>query len=115
MFNGITYKPGQIAIISSNLLPQFGMIADIIILDTDNIVIILEKLHTTAFISHFHCYEILYVQPTEYILMKPSEFVDLSPLSLYKPPNHNFVSLKYYVERNNYIMYSLIMFCLVFV
>ena len=90
-------------IVSANLLPVFAEIIDIIVLDTDNIYIVSQGLYTSAFILHYHSYEVSYIILTEHIICKPSKLIDPCPLSVDKDIdslNNNFVTLKYYIIEN---------------
>ena len=45
-------------ILSVDLVPTFGVISDIIILDVDDYYLVCEPLHTEYFHSHYHAYEV---------------------------------------------------------
>jgi hypothetical protein len=101
--HGNTYKPGHIVIIASNLLPTFGKITDILIYNTDDNYLVLQKFHTICFNQHYHSFEVLCTDPIEYFVCKPIDLVDPHPLSLYNvpgSPQFNFISYKYHIIEN---------------
>lgn len=100
--NGCTYKPNQIVITSSDLLPCFGMIIDIYVTDVDNIYLVLKKLDTISFVSHFHAYCVSFTQPITYLVTKISHLYDSHPLSLYieSSSNEMYVPLKYHIVES---------------
>lgn len=92
---GTTYKPGGVVIISVETVPTFGLISDIIVLNTTNYLLVAKKMHTVCYNAHLHGYEVDHceVQP-EYVFLKQSHLVDHNMLGLYKK---TYVILKYAV------------------
>lgn len=101
--NGYTYKIGHVIPISANLMPNFGVIVDIIVNGVDDVYIVLKKLETLFFDNHLHSYNVSFILPPEYITLKTTNFYDSHPLSLYRSPYNNtdlLVPLKYYLIEN---------------
>jgi len=94
---GTTYKPGEIVVVSVETVPTFGLITDIIVMDTTNYFLVIKKMHTICFNAHLHGYEVDYsgLQP-EYTFLKQSHLVDHNTLGLYKK-RFTYVILKYAV------------------
>ena len=82
-------------VISVETVPTFGLITDIIVLDTTDYFLVVKKMHTVHFNAHLHGYEIDHceLQP-EYVFLKQSYLVDHNMLGLYK---NTYVILKYAV------------------
>ena len=95
---GTRYKCGGIVVLSVNLLPNFGLISDIIILDVDNYFLDCETLHTICFNFHFHSYEICHHTSPSFVFVKQSDLIDHSVLAIYKKTT-DFVTLKYHVIK----------------
>ena len=88
--------------IDSDLLPNFGIIEDIIIDDLHSYYFVIEKLHTICISSHYHSYEVIKHSPTLFHVCKLSDLWDHSVLGLYQIPHNQsyFVPLKYYLIEN---------------
>ena len=98
---GSLYKTDAIVAISSNLLPIFGQILAIVMLNVDQCYFVCEILATDSFNSHYHAYEIRKQEfPTPIIVCHQSAFIDHHVLSLDHVSSFNFVSLKYYLPEN---------------
>ena len=54
---GTVYKPDNIVAISSDLLPVFGKIIDVLIVSVTDCYFVCELLVTDSFNSHNHAYE----------------------------------------------------------
>ncbi len=96
--NGIVYKPGGIVVLKIDLVPTFGIIVDILVLDVDNYFLVCEIVSTECFNSHFHAYELEKIIYPTYLLRQVNQLPDHYMLSAYKLstyPNTLFVSLKY--------------------
>ena len=66
---GTVYKPGNIVVVSSDLLPIFGNILDIIVYDITQCYFVCELLITNGFSHHYHAYEVTrHVQPRELVI-----------------------------------------------
>ena len=98
--NGITYKPGEIVVLKVDLLPQFGLIINVIAMDVFNFYLVCEVLITHFFNSHFHSYQVSREDHPDFITSKVTNIADYYYLSYYKLssyPNFYFVPLKYYL------------------
>ena len=99
---GSTYRPGNIVVIDSSLIPIFAKIVDIILIGYDRICFFLCKCHATlCFNSHFHAFETEELE--EWIVIKQAVLFDhhaLSAYSLQTYPNVTFITLKYYIPEN---------------
>ena len=103
---GTVYKTDDVAAVSSNLLPLFGRIIDIFIVDVSDCYFVFELLVTECFNSHYHAFEVRKQtqQPIQLVVCKQSDLIDYHVLGLYTIPVHDdhltFVSLKYYLPEN---------------
>ena len=100
---GYQYKRGQVIVISTtDSMPNFGTIVDIIVHEVEIVYIVLKKLCTLSFHHHFHSYCVTYIEPALYIAIQVSELYDNHPLSLYHSPNNDshdlFVPMKYHLS-----------------
>lgn len=77
-----------------DLLPSFGLIADILVFDVDNYYLVCEVLYTECFRSHYHAYVVNREPSPSFVFVKQSELADHSVLGFYKS---QYVSLKYLV------------------
>ncbi len=95
---GTRYTSGDIVVATSDLLPQFGIIQEIIV---DNLCyyFVLELLHTICFSTHFHSFEVINNSPPVFSVIKPSDLFDHCVLGLYHIQSHRsfFVPLKYFL------------------
>lgn len=98
--SGITYKCGQVVVVSSSLVPNFGEIEDLMIFSDNNMYIVARALSTVAFIPHFHCYEVVHPENNEYFLINPTDLSDPLPLSLYDLFTKLYIVLKYHIVEN---------------
>lgn len=94
--SGTKYNRESVVILESNLLPEFGIIIDIIC-NSDQYYFVCKHLHTECFSPHFHSYEVSI--DDNIVICNPSDLVDYNVLSLYRLSSHPnyFVSLKYHL------------------
>ena len=62
------YKPGALVVVQTNLMPQFGVIDDIIVVNSEECFFICCLLETHCFNHHFYCYEVTHLNPPEHLL-----------------------------------------------
>lgn len=91
--SGTKYSIQNVVVLDCGLLPQFGIIHDIIINDVHQPILVCETLATCRFSPHYHSYEVIHLNPPVFCIRKQSELYDYSVLSVYR----NFVTLKYYL------------------
>ena len=94
--SGTKYTLQNVVVLDCDLLPQFGIIHDIIINDVHQPFLVCEKLITCCFSPHYHSHEVVHHNPPVFIICKQSELYDYSVLSLYHVGSQ-FVSLKYLI------------------
>ena len=85
------------------LLPQFGIIDDIIIIDSVPYFAYFH-LETLCFNHHYHSYEITHYQPKQVDFTKYYDLPDCHPLSLSKiaiDPFSKFICVKYHLHVAN--------------
>ena len=87
-------------------LPKFGLITDVIVLDTDDYYLVCEILHTTCFNSHFHGFGVEHESTPSYIFVKQNDLADHNILGLYKLLNFKLVVLKYHLNENIIITFK---------
>ena len=99
---GTRYSHGNVVVIDTDLVPEFGIIEDIIVDALMCYYFVLEKLHTVCFSNHYHSFEVIKHVPKEFFICKPSDLFDHAVLGLYHIPQcHSlFVCLKYYLVEN---------------
>ena len=98
---GTVYKPDNTVAISSDLLPVFGKIIDVLIVSVTDCYFVCELLVTASFNSHYHAYETRQQrQPTQLVICKQQDLIDHHILGTYHVSNFTFVSLKYYLPEN---------------
>lgn len=96
--NGIVYKPDGVVVLDKDLVPTFGIIADLLVVDVDNYYLVCEVLSTECFNSHFHAYEVEKVTNPTYIVCQVHQLPDHYMLSAYTLSSYSrslFVPLKY--------------------
>ena len=87
-------------ILSVDLVPTFGLISDIIILDVDDYYLVCEPLHTECFRSHYHAYEVSKNTTTSCVFVKQTHLANHCVLGLYHHNFTDFVVLKYHLSEN---------------
>ena len=90
------YSLQNVVVLDSDLLPQFGIIHDIVVTDVYQPLLVCEKLTTGCFSHHYHAYEVIRLEPPVFCICKQSELYDYSVLSIY----HVFslyIPLKYFL------------------
>ena len=86
-------------VLDCDLLPQFGIIHEIVVTDVYQPLLVCEKITTNCFLPHYHAYEVIRPKPPVFCICKQSELYDYSVLSLYHVCSI-FIPLKYFlVER----------------
>ena len=91
---GTKYSQQDVVTLDGGLLPEFGIIHDVIISDVHEPFFVCEILTTECFYSHYHAYEVVRQSPPVFHICMQSELYDYSVLSLYKS---QYVVLKYYL------------------
>ena len=90
---GTTYKPGEIVVLSVDLLTRFGLFADILVFNVDYFLVC-KVLYTEGFNSHYHAYIVNREPYPSFVFVKHSQLADHSVLGFYKS---QYVSRKYHV------------------
>jgi hypothetical protein len=99
--SGTTYRHGSVIILNSYLLPEFGIIRDILVIDTNDYYFVCEVMETIQLVSHYHAFEVATdVSHSNVNICKQSTLVDHTVLGLYTVNSTNFVSLKYHIVEN---------------
>jgi hypothetical protein len=93
---GTTYKKGGVVVLDMNLLPEFGVITDIIVFNTDEFYLVCDVLFTHNFHHHLHCYLVSYDNSKNiFAIVKQKDLYDHSSLSIYERANSFYIPLKY--------------------
>ena len=105
--DGVTYKPGEVAILELNVVPQFGLIVHIIIEDNHNYYLVCKVLTAECFNSHFHSYQVFKENCLRhsYKIYKITNIADHNCPSCYtisSYPSYYFIPLKYYLVDTVY-------------
>ena len=99
--SGTTYRRGSIVILSSHLVPEFGIIIDILVIETDTYYFVCEVMETVQLVAHYHAYEVATNNTNKSItICKQSSLVDHTVLGLYTVNSSKFVSLKYHIVEH---------------
>ncbi len=83
---GTRYTSGDVVVATSDLLPQFGIIQEIIVHNL--CYFLLKLLHTICFSTHFHSFEVINNSPPVFSVIKPSDLFDHCVLGLYHIQSH---------------------------
>ncbi len=81
-----------------DLIPTFGIIADILALDVDDYRLVCEVTSTLCFNSHYHSYEVCRVVPPHHIVCQINDLADSYVLSAYELATHSdtlYIPMKY--------------------
>ena len=68
---------------TSEILPVFGIIINILLIKPDEPYFVCELLHTEEFSAHFHCYIVKRDKPIPITFCMPNELSDYHTLGLY--------------------------------
>lgn len=101
--DGTVYRHGDVVVLKNELLPTFGVIKDVIVLDVDRHYFVCEILITEHFLEHFHSFEVTKQNSPNYSICMQSDFVDHHVLHAYRVlscPQSLFVPLKYHLIEN---------------
>lgn len=90
---GTKYKKGAIVVLDMDLVPEFGIISEIIVLHTDQYYFACETLYTHCFESHLHSY--LVSHDHSYTIIKQADLYDFVTLSVYNINSNLYIPLKY--------------------
>ena len=77
------YKPGGVVVLEVNVVPVFGIIRNILVVNAEDYYLICEILYTELFNCHFHSYAVCN-NATEYAISKVECLADHYYLSCYK-------------------------------
>ena len=78
------YKPGEIVVLKVDLLPQFGLIINVIAMDVFNFYLVCEVLITHFFNSHLHSCQVSRDDHPDFITSKVTNIAVYHYLSYYK-------------------------------
>ena len=91
------YKRGAVVVLKNMLLPEFGLITDIIVYDVDCCLFVCHMLITNCYAPHFHSFEVKLSEPSVIEVVKQTALADYHPLGLYSLSSHSYVSFKYHI------------------
>ena len=93
---GTIYKCGAFVVTSSELLPQFSQIVDIVVTERSLCFFICKKYETICFCKHYHAYEMVENNTCTHVIQQ-SSLVDFHPLSRHSVSNSFYICMKYHV------------------
>ena len=98
---GTKYVEGCITVLdSSEVLPKFGVIINVLLIKPDEPCLVCELLKTQEFSTHFHSYVVQRDKPIPIVFCKPDELSDHHSLGLYSLRfNHDSVPTNYIVPQ----------------
>ena len=100
---GTYYKPGAVVIVHSNLMPQFGLIDEILVIDVEIYFFVYRLFVTDCFNHYFHSYEVSWTIPPLFNVYMQTDLADHHVLHQYKlssSPSISFIPLKYHIIEN---------------
>ena len=81
---GTKYVEGSVVVLdSSEVLPTFGIIINIVLITLDEPYLVCEVLHTEEFFAHLHAFIVQRDKPIPIVFCKPDELSDHHTLGLY--------------------------------
>lgn len=90
------YQRGVFIILQSSILPSFGEILDVIVINIDTCLFVIREYTTECFLHHYQAYEVSKNQAVS--VYKFSDFVDYYPLTSYTLQNgKKVIILKYHI------------------
>ena len=98
---GTKYVEGCVAVLdSSEILPKFGVIINVLLIKSDKPCLVCELLKTQEFSTHFHSYVVQRDKPIPIVFCKPDELSDHHSLGLNSLRfNHDSVPTNYIVPQ----------------
>ena len=91
--NGTRYKKGGVVVLDMDLLPEFRVISDIIVFNTDEFYLACDVLFTHLFEHHLHSY--LVSHDHIFTIVEQKDLYDNMTLSVYEISNSLYIQLKY--------------------
>ena len=82
---------------TDSLIPTFGSIFDILLVDVDLPLFVCELLEVEGFVEHYHAYTVVKQKPTPLTICRQSDFSDFHVLGLYKHGSAFYVVPKYHL------------------
>ena len=102
---GTRYCRQSVVVLNCALVPEFGLVRDIVLDDLQQPCLVCEILLTDCFVYHYHSYKVLHLTPAVFCIKKPSELYDHSLLSMYSVESSLYITLKYHLVEKLYLMY----------
>ena len=98
---GTKYVEGCVVVLdSSEILPTFGVIINVLLIKPDEPYFVCELLQTEKYSTHFHSFIIQRDKPIPIVFCKPDELCDHHTLGLYSLRfNHDTVPTYYIVPQ----------------
>lgn len=98
---GTKYVEGCIVVLdSSDILPIFGMIINILLIESDEPYFVCEVLDTEEFSSHFHSFIVQRTKPIPIVFCKPGDLSDYHTIGMYSLRlSHETVTTHYIVPQ----------------
>ena len=95
---GTKYSKGSVIVIEADVVPKFGLIIDLIIVDVDVCLFICEVFTTEHFEEHLHAFQVSKESIVTLAILRHKELADYHVLSLYKHKQSLYVVPKYNLD-----------------
>lgn len=95
---GTKYSKGSVTVIEANIIPTFGIIVDLLVVDVDICLFVCEVLTTEYFEEHLHAFKVSRETPVSLAICQHKELADYHVLSLYKHHHSLYVVPKYNLD-----------------
>lgn len=94
---GTRYSRQSVVVLNCVLVPEFGVIQDIVLDDLQQPLFVCKKLLTDCFYYHYHSYKVVHSNPPVFCIKKQSALFDHSVLSTYNVESSLYVHSVYYL------------------
>lgn len=95
---GTRYSKGSVTVIEADIIPTFGLIIDLLMVDVDVCLFVCEVLTSEYFEEHLHAFKVSKESPVSLAICRHKELADHHVLSLYKHHHSLYVVPKYNLD-----------------
>ena len=95
---GTKYSQGGVTVLEADIIPTFGLIIDLLVVDVDICLFVCEVLVVECFEEHLHAFKVFKERPASLAICKHKELADYHVLSLYKHHHSLYVVPKYSLD-----------------
>ena len=95
---GTKYSKGSVTVIEAAVIPTFGLIVDLLVVDVDVSFFVCEILTIEYYEEHLHAFKVTKETPVSLAICQHKELGDYHVLSLYKHHHSLYVVPKYNLD-----------------